>query len=547
MIDQVSRLMDAYRPNPNALVQNKGIPPDLIKLIALQQLKAEKEAAERNVQLMAAPQGEMPTVDEQLESDVLDLTTRDVARQVGGTAQQEEQSEKQNLQRLLKSGIAAAPGAQSAAQPRVMAAGGIVAFNGETGSDVRTQPIPDRRLAPMDNRAVAARLRERADEVKEEEERRRRRRQDLGAAYMLTEDELPPPTAAAPAPREPIPPDVEGGAIGIEGLYRRPAAPPPPPPPPPRADGGAPAPAPTPTPAPQKAPQAAPQAAPDDVFGRSVRAGILGALSKDPMDTYRDLEARYPQQTPEERAAAQERLERRRRLIEETYDPKRQGIEQLLRMGARFSQGLTPGMAAGPAAEVGLNYAAQQRAARRAAEEGLIGEEEKMAAGNLEARRAAASAGLKGLELERAQRTAGISAGAHVLSAEMQAEASRVATLAKQTENDLNRRAIDERSAMDRFAMLSNQRAQIIEKARAAHDKAAPMNVQLARNKPDEPKNRQLIAAYDAQLEDRLKRDLAETDTALAALRAKLNLPAMPTASAAAAPSTEGFTIKSVK
>ena len=129
MIDQVSRLMDAYRPNPNALVQNKGIPPDLIKLIALQQLKAEKEAAERNVQLMAAPQGEMPTVDEQLESDVLDLTTREVARQVGGTAQQEEQSEKQNLQRLLKSGIAAAPGAQSAAQPRFMAAsGGIVAF-----------------------------------------------------------------------------------------------------------------------------------------------------------------------------------------------------------------------------------------------------------------------------------------------------------------------------------------------------------------------------------------------------------------------------------
>lgn len=543
MIDQVSRLMDAYRPNPNALVQNKGIPPDLIKLIALQQLKAEKEAAERNVQLMAAPQGEMPTVDEQLESDVLDLTTRDVARQVGGTAQQAQQSEKQNLQRLLKSGIAAAPGAQSAAQPRFMAAaGGIVAFNGETGSDVQAYPVPHRGLLPYAPAGRAMRRsRERAAE-REEERLQAEREAAPEAAFGLG--------AKPPAERPPeedlganVPPTRETKPVSAkpDGQPARPAAPPPPPPPPPRADGGAPAPTPAPT------SQAAPPAAPDDVFGRSVRAGILGALSRDPMDTYRDIEARYPQQTPEERAAAQDRLARRRRLMEETYDPKRQGIEQLLRMGARFSQGLTPGMAAGPAAEVGLNYAAQQRAARQAAEEGLLGEEEKMAAGDLAGRRAAAAAGLKGLELERAQRTAGISAGAHVLSAEMQAEASRVATLAKQTENDLSRRAIDERSAMDRFSMLSNQRAQIIEKARAAHDKAAPMNVQLARNKPDEPKNRQLLAAYDAQLEDRLKRDLAETDTALAALRAKLKLPAMPTASAAAAPSTEGFTIKSVK
>ena len=117
MIDQeIARRMANY--------QKYG---QLVDLLALQKLKSDKEAAIRQMQLAQAAQGEMPTVAEQREQEVLDMTKQELAGRVGGIARQQQSAQQSAMQKLL-SGIAKAPGAQIAAQPQMMAAGGIVAF-----------------------------------------------------------------------------------------------------------------------------------------------------------------------------------------------------------------------------------------------------------------------------------------------------------------------------------------------------------------------------------------------------------------------------------
>lgn len=455
MIDQqVSRLMDAYRPNPQALVQNRGVPPDLIKLLALQQLKAEKEAAMRNMQLAAAPQGEMPTVGEQLEDQVLDLTTQQVAQQVGGAAQQAQQAERQNLQRLAKSGIAAAPGAQSAAQPRAMAAGGIVAFtNGGSVSERMAELLRQgagtialrRQFRDLSDAEFSSALQSAMTSV-------RGQASPAPAAAPDTGDEAP---AQAPAPRQrhalagtsigggfpessalagPRParsPDFEG-AVGVAGLLDTPR-------------GTAPRAAADDSAAPAVAAPAAPSSMNPELrsaLERTITTGLTNTgqtptditaqqaalrLSQvDPEAVARRFRDEFPQLSAEEVAQQRARIDRRRAMMAEEFDPKRQGIEQLLRMGARFSRGLTPGMAAGPAAEVGLNYAAQQRAARRAMEEGILTDEEKQMEAALGGRREGSKAGLKGYEVAAPQATAGARGLVDIANAQRLAEANKL-------------------------------------------------------------------------------------------------------------------------
>ena len=76
-----------------------------------------------------AKEGQPPTIAEQREQEVLDLTKNEVQQQQYALRAQQQQQQQAAMQKLL-SGIAAAPGAMSAAQPQAMAAGGIVAFVG---------------------------------------------------------------------------------------------------------------------------------------------------------------------------------------------------------------------------------------------------------------------------------------------------------------------------------------------------------------------------------------------------------------------------------
>lgn len=130
----------AYRGNPAPLQQRYAMSQDLLDLLALQKIKSEKENAARQMQMQMAQQqaaqgGEPPTIAQQRENEVRDLTKRELAQQVGGVNNQRFQAQQQGMQKLMQ-GIARAPGAQAAAQPRMMATGGIVAFAGPEGSYV---------------------------------------------------------------------------------------------------------------------------------------------------------------------------------------------------------------------------------------------------------------------------------------------------------------------------------------------------------------------------------------------------------------------------
>lgn len=557
MIDQqVSRLMDAYRPNPQALVQNQGVPPDLIKLLALQQLKSEKEAAMRNMQLAAAPQmGEMPTVGEQREQELLDMTTRQVAQQVGGVAQQAQQNEKQNLQRLLKSGIAAAPGAQSAAQPRAMAAGGIVAFtNGGSVSERMAEMLRQgagtialrRQFRDLSDAEFSSALQSAMTSV-------RGQAAPAPAAAPDTGDEAPAPTpaprqrhalagtsigggfpesSAVAGPRPARSPDFEG-AVGVAGLLDT-------------QRGTAPRAAADDSAAPAVAAPAAPSSMNPELraaLERTITTGLTNTgqtptditaqqaalrLSQiDPEAVARRYREEFPQLSAEEVAQQKARIDRRRAMMAEEFDPKRQGIEQLLRMGARFSQGLTPGMAAGPAAEVGLNYAAQQRAARRAMEEGILTDEEKQMEAALSGRREGSKAGLKAYEVAAPQATAGVRGlvdianaarleRANQLDAAVRAQASAAATAASTYGAQVqaavsaanNAALMAERriaaETADRATLIQlqgNLQAKLAETERKFRDEQPP-RVMAALANPASPGSAPIIAAY--------RRDLAE-------------------------------------
>jgi len=443
MIDQqVTRLMDAYRGNPGALAQNAGVPPDLIKLLALQQLKSEKEAAMRSMQMAAAPQtNQMPTVADQREQELLDMTTQEIAQQVGGAAQQKQQSEKQNLQRLLQSGIASAPGAQAAAQPQMMAAGGIVAF---AEGDPVEDPVVKRMKDLLRRGASPETLRRQFSRLSPDEFRTALEAAQRAPVSPISGPETPAPRAARPmfsttgipessaiaGPPESVP-EADYGA----GPASRPSVAVSPPPAPPPAEPAAPAAPAFPIPASPGGMSPELRKALEQTVTRGLtpqenqlqidaetQARRLAAT--DPMAVAEQFRAEFPQPTKAELDQQQARLARRRAMLEEQYNPKQQGIEQLLRMGAAFSRGLTPGMAAGPSAEVGLNYMAQQRAARGRAEEAILAEEEKQMQDALTGRREASKAGVKGYEVGMPGQTTGVRALIDAANAQRLGDAS---------------------------------------------------------------------------------------------------------------------------
>jgi len=136
----------AYRGNPAPLQQRYQMSQDLLDLLALQKIKSEKEAAARQMQLamgqQQAAQGMEPqTIAQQREKEVHDLTKAELAQQRGETAQHQAEQQQQNLQQAMAGGIARAPGAAMAAQPKAMASGGIVAFDEGGSTDKEVQRI----------------------------------------------------------------------------------------------------------------------------------------------------------------------------------------------------------------------------------------------------------------------------------------------------------------------------------------------------------------------------------------------------------------------
>lgn len=134
----VEARVDAFRGNPQALEQKFAQGQNLLDLLALQKIKSEKEDAMRDMLLkMAAQQAEgggLPTVMQQREQQVMDLTKQELAQQQQGLMQQRDKTMRERMQNMLM-GIAQNP-APNVAE---MAGGGIVAFAGPDGSLVEEE------------------------------------------------------------------------------------------------------------------------------------------------------------------------------------------------------------------------------------------------------------------------------------------------------------------------------------------------------------------------------------------------------------------------
>lgn len=136
------QMPQAPQPTPQG-----GLPPDLLKALAMARVKKLQDAAKRDLELQMAQQqaasGEdkktvVQQMQEGVEKEVMDETQQALVRNLSGGIKQEAQQSAQPM----AGGIASAPGANQAAQPEAMASGGIVAFASGAGGNKNKGPIP---------------------------------------------------------------------------------------------------------------------------------------------------------------------------------------------------------------------------------------------------------------------------------------------------------------------------------------------------------------------------------------------------------------------
>jgi hypothetical protein len=474
MLDQeVMSRVAAYRGNPAPLQQRYAMSQNLVDLLALQKIKSEKEAAARQMQLQMAQQqsanGEAPmTIADQREKEVMDLTKRELAEQRGDTLKQQAQ-QKQNQFNKLMGGLAAAPGAQAVAQPKAMAAGGIVAFSdGGTSLDkarerakaarqkLQSYGTTQRRNDPEGFAAAQQELQDAQSALKDAEgayaaemsaagvDRPAFNRREVGALkgpMGLATLPAAAPAAAPEAPRAPMTP-VDPREFG--GLAALPGAQPPAPARPPAAPGAAPAVTRPATPAAAPAAAGPAPAAPTMPTGPAMIPGLRESISADvgidPAARQKSEEERITGKlglSPEEKVAIEQANAFRKRQFEEQYDPERQrreGIKQFLigAGGRRYGE-------FGGGAQAGMAYDTTQRAAK-------LKEFEDMQKGIMEpftkqrdATKMGIEGGIKGLEAASGQRRTGQTAGANIYGTETQAATSAEDRASREREGAANR------------------------------------------------------------------------------------------------------------
>lgn len=478
-IGSVEDRVAAYRGNPAPLQQRYAMSQDLLDLLALQKIKSEKETAARQMQMQMAQQsaaeGAEMTVAQQREKEVMDLTKNELAQQRGETAQQQVSEQQSNIQKLM-SGIARAPGAQAAAQPKMMAAGGIVAFQ-EGGSTLdaarerrrvaqealykfglrqRQQNPEGFRAAQEELRAAEAALSDAQKAYAAEMsaaglDRPVQSRGDIGAAGRYQRAEAQAfPVADVPEPERRGPPvsDVypdetrRGSAAGLASIPRGPVAPAAPPRAPVAAAPSAAAPS---AAAPAAAPAGLPAALPKPTMPEvsmipGLKESIQTDVARDPEAMQRAQEERIRKMyelTPEQRAVYQQGIAQRQKMFEEAYDPERQRQEGLKRFligagGRRYGE-------FGAGAGAGMAYDEGQRAQRikdfealQKSREGLVGLER-------EGIPKAIEGGLKGLEAGSGMRRQGQASGANIFGTESQAATSQYNTDMQARTAELNR------------------------------------------------------------------------------------------------------------
>lgn len=382
----VNDMVSAYRGQPQQLEQRSGLPPDTLTALALQKIKSDLEAAQRQMQLQIG--GQEGTVFQQREREVMDLTKNQLAQQRGATAQQQAKQQQASMQKLL-GGVASAPGAAMAAQPKAMAAGGIVAFaegdpvedprrarrEGESFSDYR------RRMFELDLQINQER---KAAEAQKREEERLRRLAERGGEIIPPSPFLdraplpePKPTAtAAPAERPDflaqinrVPGDAALRSAPVPFPPR--AAPPAPPAPPAAATPPAPPAPPAAPPAPVAAPRVGPPT-PLDAIGDATARAAMAQQGRDSAAERLDEERRIEQKralTNAQRKVYEEGIAGLSDMYKRQFDPERQREQALLEFltgagGRRYG-------VLGAGARAALGYERGQSEAQRRAFEDL--------------------------------------------------------------------------------------------------------------------------------------------------------------------------------
>ena len=146
---QVQQTADAYRGKPQMLQQKYAQNQQLIDLLALQKLKSDKEEASR--QMALSMQGKPPTIADQRESQVLDMTKKEVIDEQAGVMQNKMKQMQDAQKKVLQAAGAPPMPGQATPQPQQppsaglaglpapniqgMAGGGIVAFEGGGSTD----------------------------------------------------------------------------------------------------------------------------------------------------------------------------------------------------------------------------------------------------------------------------------------------------------------------------------------------------------------------------------------------------------------------------
>jgi hypothetical protein len=160
---QVQQTADAYRGKPQMLQQKYAQNQQLIDLLALQKLKSDKEEASRQMALSMGSQGKPPTIADQRESQVLDMTKKEVIDEQAGIMQNKMRQMQEAQKKVLQSAGAPPMPGQATPQPQQppsaglaglpapniqgMAGGGIVAFDqgGSTGEEEARRAMEERR------------------------------------------------------------------------------------------------------------------------------------------------------------------------------------------------------------------------------------------------------------------------------------------------------------------------------------------------------------------------------------------------------------------
>ena len=107
-IDEVVQdKVDAYRSNPAALQKRHAVSKELIDLLALQKITAEKDAAARNMQMSMEQQP--GTIAQQLEQKAVGQTKNEMLQGVAGVMKTNQAKQQANMQRVASAGLLKPP------------------------------------------------------------------------------------------------------------------------------------------------------------------------------------------------------------------------------------------------------------------------------------------------------------------------------------------------------------------------------------------------------------------------------------------------------